>query len=410
MIKPRFMFYSMPRNLVLLLRYIFSREKKGIEGRITRKFESIFSIKNIILVPQCRVGIYLAVKAVTVDERDEFIVPAYTIYDVVNMILGGGGRPVFCDVKRGTANIDPVAIKKCITPKTRAVIVPHLHGLSADLSEIRAICDDNNLLLIEDVAQALGGNYGGKPLGTFGDISVFSFGRAKNINAFYGGAISIKEPGIRSSVESEISGWAMESPLKLWSRVIITSISYLATTPWLFNLVTFKYFQRAIIKKGENGLKLLATENNPVRRDVIPAAYLRKMTSLQGYLIVNQLDEVMENSIKRKAIADIYAREIHFSEDISVQTIGPEGSHEFFQFPIIVKSRFELGSYLIRNDVDIAFQHLNNLASAECFSEFAAECPEAEFLSKSIILLPTYPKFGPDDARKIVRTINNYAD
>jgi UDP-2-acetamido-2-deoxy-ribo-hexuluronate aminotransferase len=147
-----------------------------------------------------------------------------------------------------------------------------------------------------------------------------------------------------------------------------------------------------------------------VRRDVIPAAYLRKMTSLQGYLIVNQLDEVMENSIKRKAIADIYAREIHFSEDISAQTIGPEGSHEFFQFPIIVKSRFELGSYLIRNDVDIAFQHLNNLASAECFSEFAAECPEAEFLSKSIILLPTYPKFGPDDARKIVRAINNYAD
>ena len=151
MIKPRFMFYSMPKNLVLLLRYVFSKDKKGIESRVARKFETIFSIKNIILVPQCRVGIYLAVKASLVDERDEFIVPAYTIYDVVNMILGGGGRPVFCDVKRGTANIDPGAIKKCITSKTRAVIVPHLHGLSADLSEIRAVCDENNVLLIEDV-------------------------------------------------------------------------------------------------------------------------------------------------------------------------------------------------------------------------------------------------------------------
>lgn len=408
MIKPRFMFYSMPRNLALLLQYCFSKDKAGIESRIADEFESRFGIGNIVLVPQCRVGIYLAVKHAIVDGRDEVIVPAYTIYDVVNMILGGGGKPVFCDVKRNTANIDPNAIKKKITAKTRAVIVPHLHGLAADLEEIRTICDEKNVLLIEDVAQALGGTYDEKPLGTIGDISVFSFGRAKNVNSFFGGAISVKDKRMKDSIYREVNDWPSESAIKLWTRIIVTFISYLATTPWIFNLLTFKYFKNSIMKKGENGLKLLATENNPVRRDVVPAEYLRKMTSLQKYLIVKQLDAVKSNSARRKAIAELYSHKIQFSKEISAQDFSRACSHEWFQFPIMVKSRFDLGSYLIGNNVDIAFQHLNNLASVECFSDFACDCPEAEFLSKSVILLPTYPKFGVENAQKIVEVINSY--
>lgn len=406
--KPRFMFYSMPKNLYLILKFIFIRNKKEVTHHIVDKFESIFGIKDLLLLPQCRVGIYLAVKAVVDNKRSEIIVPAYTIYDVVNMVLAGGGTPVFCDVKRSTSNIDPKEIVKCITPKTRGVLVPHLHGLSAEMTEIRGICDKHGILLMEDVAQSLGGNYAGMSLGAIGDISVFSFGRAKNINSFFGGAISVSDKTIRDAIQNELDGWAPESFFKLWSRIILTSASYILTTPILFNLVTFKYFQRSIRTKGENGLKLLATENNPVRRNKLPDAYKRKLSKLQEYLVLEQLDDVKSNSKKRKAIADIYKSEINFSENLAPQTVDMAGSHEFFQFPIIVDDRYKLGKYLLEQNVDIAFQHLNNLASVECFSQFAADCPEAEFSSKALVLLPTYPGFGISDARKIVKALNNY--
>jgi len=408
MTKPRFMFYSMPRNLFLLIKFIFKRNKGEIRKQTKSKFESLFGIRNLLVLSQCRVGIYLAVKAIVEPQKNEVILPAYTIYDVVNMVLAGGGRPVFCDVKRSTSNIAPEEIVKHITPNTKAVLVPHLHGLSAELTEIRNICDDHGILLIEDVAQALGGSYDGHSLGTVGDMSVFSFGRAKNINAFFGGAISVSNDALRSSIEKELAEWPVEGAVKLIKRIILTSVSYLATTPILFNLVTFKYFKHSIKSKGENGLKVLATENNPVRRDDFPEAYKRNISKLQEYLILEQLNTVRTNSDQRKAIAKIYNEEINFSSELVPQDAGSKAVHEFFQFPVIVKDRYQIGKYLLENNVDVAFQHLNNLAAVDCFSEFSAECKETELLSKTLMLLPTYPGFGIENARKIVKVLNDY--
>ena len=408
MTKPRFMFYSMPKNLFLLIKFVFTRNKDKIRTRVKEKFESLFGISNLLLLPQCRVGIYLAVKAIVEPKKNEIILPAYTIYDVVNMVLAGGGKPVFCDVKRSTSNINPEEIVKKITAKTRAVLVPHLHGLSAEITEIRKICDDHGILLIEDVAQALGGDYDGHTLGTVGDMSVFSFGRAKNINAFFGGAISVSDKALKESIEKEIAEWPVESAVKLIKRIILTSVSYLATAPILFDLVTFKYFKRSIKSKGENGLKVLATENNPVRRDQLPESYKRNISKVQEYLVLKQLDGVRADSLKRKAIAKIYREEINFSSELIPQEFGHKAVHEFFQFPVIVKDRYEIGKYLLENNVDVAFQHLNNLASVECFSEFSTECKETELLSNTLILLPTYPDFGVNNAKKIVKALNDY--
>jgi len=408
MTKPRFMFYSMPKNLFLIIKFFFSRNKEEIGTRIKNKFESLFGINNLILLPQCRVGIYLAVKAIVEPQKNEIILPAYTIFDVVNMVLAGGGKPVFCDVKRLTSNIDPEQIVKHITPNTKAVLVPHLHGLSAEITEIKQICDEHGILLIEDVAQALGSSYDGHSLGTVGDMSVFSFGRAKNINAFFGGAISVSNDAYRAPIEKELADWPAESAFKLWKRIILTSVSYFATTQILFNLVTFKYFKRSIKSKGENGLKVLATENNPYRRDDLPEDYKRNISKLQQYLVLDQLDSVRSDASKRKAIAKIFSEEINFSSELVPQEVGSKAVHEFFQFPVIVKDRYKIGKYLLENDVDVAFQHLNNLAAVDCFSEFSSECKETELLSKTLMLLPTYPDFGIENAERIVKVLNDY--
>lgn len=408
MIKPRFMFYNMPKNIYLIIKFFFLRNKNNIGDQIKEKFKTLFGIDNLILLPQCRVGVYLGVKAIVEPQKNEIILPAYTIYDVVNMVLAGGGRPVFCDVKFRTANIDPEQIEKHITPKTKAVLVPHLHGLSAELGAIRKICDEHDLILIEDVAQALGGTYDGRPLGTIGDVSVFSFGRAKNINAFFGGAISVSNEALRVHIERELAAWPVESSFKLFNRIILTGVSYLATTPLLFNLVTFKYFKRSIKSRGENSLKVLATENNPVRRDEIPESYKRNITKLQEFLVLEQLDSIRSNSDKRKAIANVYKMEINFSSELLPQEVSSKAVHEFFQFPVIVKDRYKIGKYLLENDVDVAFQHLNNLAAVDCFSEFSSDCKETEILSNSLILLPTYPEFGIHNAKKIAKVLNDY--
>lgn len=98
-----------------------------------------------------------------------------TYVAVANAVRYAGGTPVLVDVTPGDLNIDPQIVQDAITSKTKAIVAVHLYGVPADLHTLLKICKENNLLLIEDCAEAHGASINGKIVGSFGDISVFSF-------------------------------------------------------------------------------------------------------------------------------------------------------------------------------------------------------------------------------------------
>lgn len=155
-----------------------------------RRFAEIHSVKYALATTSCTAALHLATMAAGLCPGDEAIVPAYTWVTSANCIEYTGARAIFADVDLNTYNIDPDNLESAITTKTKAVIVVHLFGLSAEMDRIMHIARKYNLKVIEDAACAVGCKYDGKPVGGIGDIGCFSFHPRKVVTTGEGGMVT----------------------------------------------------------------------------------------------------------------------------------------------------------------------------------------------------------------------------
>jgi dTDP-4-amino-4,6-dideoxygalactose transaminase len=148
-----------------------------------------FDIKHAVSVNSATSGLYAAVGAAGISPGDEVIVAPYTMIASATAALVYGGIPVFSDIDEDIFCITPESIRERISPYTRAIIVVDLFGHPADMDEIMAIGRENDLVVIEDAAQAPGARYKGKNAGTLADIGVFSLNYHKTIHSGEGGMV-----------------------------------------------------------------------------------------------------------------------------------------------------------------------------------------------------------------------------
>ena len=163
------------------------------EGRFVKLFEKKFALrmqrKYAVSLTNGTAALDVAVVALGIKKGDEVIVPTFTIVSCILQVLRLGAIPVFVDCNPITWNIDVNKIKKKITKKTKAILVVHIYGIPTDLEPILDLCKDRKLKLIEDSAELIGQTYKGKPCGSYGDISTFSFYSNKHITTGEGGMI-----------------------------------------------------------------------------------------------------------------------------------------------------------------------------------------------------------------------------
>jgi len=155
------------------------------------------ALKDYLKVPyvfptsSCTGALHLAMVALDIGPGDEVIAPDITWVASVAPVTYVGATPVLVDVLPDTWCIDPKAIERAITPKTKAIIAVHLYGNLCEMDEIRAIAKKHKLFLIEDAAEALGSVYKGEMAGSMGDISTFSFHGTKTVTTGEGGALIV---------------------------------------------------------------------------------------------------------------------------------------------------------------------------------------------------------------------------
>jgi perosamine synthetase len=162
-------------------------------GKMADLFENMMTerlqVSKPVSVNSGTSALHLALDVAGVGPGDEVILPAQTFIATGFVILMLGAKPVFADIQLDTGNIDPVSIRKKITEKTKAIIPVHWGGYPCDLDEINLIAKENNLIVIEDAAHALGAIYKSKPIGSISDFTCFSFQAIKHITSGDGGAI-----------------------------------------------------------------------------------------------------------------------------------------------------------------------------------------------------------------------------
>ena len=157
--------------------------------RMEREFSEGFGLGRAAAVSSGTAGLHLALLALGVGPGDQVIIPSYVCTAVLNAVCHAGAEPVLADIDPETFNIDPRDVAGRITGRTRAIIAPHLFGQPADLDGLLAL----NIPLIEDCAQALGAQYRGRSVGTFGAAAVFSFYATKMITTGEGGLVACRD-------------------------------------------------------------------------------------------------------------------------------------------------------------------------------------------------------------------------
>jgi len=167
------------------------------EGPFVRSFENgmadLTHRERAVAVTNGSSALDLAINALDIKPGDEVIMPTFTIISCAASIVRAGAKPVLVDSDSTTWNMDVSKIEKKITDKTKAIMVVHIFGLPVDMDPVLYLVKKYNLKLIEDAAQAIGLKYKGKPCGSFGDISTFSFYPNKHITTGEGGMVLMND-------------------------------------------------------------------------------------------------------------------------------------------------------------------------------------------------------------------------
>lgn len=174
---------------------VFRREWLSNFGPLTRELEArlegLLGVRHVVSVCNATVGLEIAARALAL--KGEVIVPSFTFVATAHALKWLGLQPVFADVDGTTHNLDPKAVRRCITPRTSGILAVHIWGRPCVPDELRELADEHGLKLLFDAAHAFGCSHNGRMIGSFGDCEVFSFHATKVFNTFEGGAITTND-------------------------------------------------------------------------------------------------------------------------------------------------------------------------------------------------------------------------
>jgi len=303
-------------------------------------------------------ALILALRACNVYSGDEVLIPTLTFVATGSAVSALGARPVFADVDRATLNLDAADVRRRITPKTKAIIAVHLHGLAADMDPLREIAKERGLPLIEDNAQAIGATYKGRRTGSLGDIACISFYPTKNLGAAGdGGMIVTNSPDLDARLRT--------------LRNHGQASRYISTEP------------------GWNS-----------RLDEIQAAILRvKLRHLPAWQKARQANAVKYSNL----LAGVAGIRTPVTRD------GYE--HVFHQYTIRSTQRDALQKFLSERKIGSTIYypvplHLQPLYSG--LGHKLGDFPNAEHVAGEILSLPMYPELSEDKIERVAAVIAEF--
>jgi perosamine synthetase len=165
-----------------------------------KKYQSYIGVDYAFAMSSATAALEIAAQLCLFNGKDEVVIPSHTYTATAYPFIKKGARVIWADIDPVKRVATAETISKCITKNTKAIIIVHLYGFAADMTEIRQLADQNNLILIEDCAQSLGTEVNGKKTGSYGDFSIFSHHSQKNISTLGEGGILIASDNDQASV------------------------------------------------------------------------------------------------------------------------------------------------------------------------------------------------------------------
>ena len=346
-------------------------------GPRVERFEAL--LRDYLAAPSAQTcisatgGLLMALLALDLQPEEEVITTPMTFAATLNTIVLAGGRPRLVDVQRGTYNLDVEQLAAAINPRTRAIVPVHFAGLPADLDPLYALADQHGLRVIEDAAHAIGSEYKGRKIGSFGDTQVFSFHPNKNITTGEGGCVVTRDARMRERIE----------------------------------LLRFHGIDR-------NAFPELKKKGLP-NYDIALAGYKFNMMDLQAALGLHQLPQLDAFNQRRRELVERYYRAFAGCRGLILPQRPPYAhQHAWHLFAPLVNTG---PAGLSREDFMLALKaegigaglhyqaiHLGRFYQ-ETFGFRRGDFPQAEFISDRVVSLPLFPSLTEAEQERVIAAV-----
>lgn len=302
---------------------------------------------------------------------DEILVPSFTFIATANSVLMVGANPKFVDIEEETCGLDPELVQLAITKKTRSVIPVHYAGLPCKIEDIDAIAKQNRIMLIEDAAESLGATLDGRKVGTWGDLSMFSFAGNKVVTTGEGGAITTNSRRL------------FERLKLIRSHGRVDKQNYFSTT---------------------------------VKPDYVTLGYNWRMSSITAALAIAQLEKIEKLISLRRKKAEYLNSRLGNLAQIKVPSEPTGYRHVYQLYSILLPNsgirnklmRF-LSSKAIMSKVFFDPVHLATFYKKMVFSK-KAELKVTENISHRILTLPMYPSLQKEELDYICESVKEFTE
>jgi dTDP-4-amino-4,6-dideoxygalactose transaminase len=307
-------------------------------------------------------GLEIALRACGIGRGDEVITPALSFVATANVITRVGARPVFVDVDLDTRNLDLDQVEAAITPRTRAIMPVHFAGLAVDMDRTLAIARRHGLRVIEDAAHAIGTEWQGRRVGSFGDLAVFSFHPNKNMTTIEGGAIAGGSP---AEVE-------------------------------------------AIERLRFHGLKRLSAD----AFEVLEPSSKANMPDVSASIGLAQLPRLHQFNETRRALAALYFQHWQESCPLRLPARGDSGHswHLFAPLLPVGTRRVNRGAFIKAMEkqgigVGVHYPAIHLYAAYRAMGYRGGQFPNAERVGRETVTLPLFPAMSARDVDRVVQAV-----
>jgi dTDP-4-amino-4,6-dideoxygalactose transaminase len=321
------------------------------------KFANYIGTEYAVAVSSGTTALHLALLAAGVGEGDKVITTPFSFAATGNSVLYTGAKPVFVDIDPLTYNIDPEKIGNALTSTTKAILPVHLYGQPADMDPISKIATENDLIVIEDAAQAHGAIYKNKMIGSIGDMGCFSFYPTKNMTTSEGG------------------------------------------------IVTTNNLEMA------DKIRILRAHGEKERYKHSVLGYNFRMTDISAAIGIAQLKKLDKFNQKRIENAEYLTEHINEIEGIKAPYVMDGVRHVFHQYTLWVEngSRDDWIKFINEKGVGTGIHYPIPIYEQELYQNlgFDDRCPEAEKASNNVISIPVHPSLNVEDLEKIVQVLED---
>jgi len=346
-------------------------------GKCQTLLQDAIGAPKALVTTSCTHALEMAALLLDLKEGDEVIVPAFTFVSTANAFVLRGARPVFCDIRRDTLNLDESLLEQLITSRTKAIVPVHYAGVGCEMDAIMKLARRHGIAVVEDNAHGLFGKYKGRWLGTFGEMATQSFHETKNITCGEGGALLINDPSFAERAE-------------------------------------------IIREKGTNRARFFRGQVDRYSWVDIGSSYV--MSDILAAFLYGQLEQWQNIQAKRRSIWERYDRELGaWTEARGIRRpLIPRHCEQAYHMYYLLMPSLDMRTlfieHLASHDIKAVFHylplHLSSFAEQKQLGAWSkerkAECPVTTDVSDRLVRLPFYTDLSAKEHDRVLSVVKSF--